>query len=340
MTRVDPPWELSRLCRELATPSLFADQRLFVLPHAESYFALPPKDLEQLAAVFRNPPDGVLWLGLFAQLPDPPGSPLAEVLAPVAELEHLPTPPPPKPWEGVRLSADQRSLLQQLLAEEVPEVLDHQDVVAALLETHGFSPRQLVQAARSLAAAEDLSPETARRTGGREAVAAGDLERAVETGDWPKLATVLVQLAAGAALESFRGEQATGRRAADLAAGVLCRACLTALAVRLVAEKAGLARELDPAKVSQPSWYPREFKPRMYPKLMAVLQTMPELGLHERSPWSLQASFRLAARFEAPKLARTVANLVRLGALRGEGLDPWAPVVLAYASFLASSRSS
>lgn len=337
---VDPPWEISRLCQEMQTPSLFAGERLFLLPHAESSFALPPRDVEALLSVLKAPPPGVLWVGLFAELPEPPKGPLAEGLAGSAEAEHLALPPPPKPWEEVRLSQEQRSLLRQLLAEEVPEVLAHQDVLDVLLETHGFSPRQLVQAARNLAASQELSPEAARKTVAREAVAAGDLERALEGSDWPKVAFYLAQLAEGAVLETFRGEQASGRRAADLVAGLLSRTCLAALAVRLLAERAGLARELDPARVSQPSWYPREFKPRIYPRLMAAAQEMPELGLGERSPWSLQASFRLAARFEAPRLAQALVDLLRFGALRAENGDPWAPVTLAYASLLAASRSS
>lgn len=337
---MDPPWDVGQLCQELETPSLFAGERLFLLPHAESTLALPPRAVEALVAVLKAPPPGVLWVGLFAELPEPPKGPLAEGFAGLAEMEHLSLPPPPKPWEEVRLSQEQKKLLRQLLAEEVPEVLAHEDVLDVLFETHGFSPRQLVQAARDLVASQELSPEAARRTAGREAVAAGELERALEGGDWARVALCLGQLAEGAVLETFRGELASGRRAADLAAGFLSRACLAALTVRLLAERAGLARELDRTRVEQPSWYPREFKPRIYPRLVAAAEEMPELGLAERSPWSLQASFRLAARFTAPRLARAVADLLRFGALRAESGDPWAPVTLAYASLLAASKSS
>lgn len=337
---VDPPWELPQLCQELQTPSLFANERLFLVPHAETYFALPPKASGVLLATLKTPPAGVLWVGLFAELPEAPAGPLAEGLALLGELEHLSLPPPPKPWEDVRLSQEQKALLRELLAEEAPEILAHQDVLDVLLETHGFSPRQLVQAARDLLASQDLSPEAARRTSGREILAASELEKALQSGDWPQVAYYLAQLAEGAVLTTFRGNEASGRKAADLAAGLCTRACLAALVVRLLAEKAGLAKELDPTRVSQASWYPREFKPRIYPRLLAVACDMPELGLGERSPWSLQASFRLAARFSSTKLAATVADLLQFGALRAEGLEPWAPVVVAYASLFAASKSS
>lgn len=336
---VDPPWELSQFCQELQTPSLFASERLFLVPHAEAYFALPPKASQVLLATLKAPFSGVLWVGLFAELPEAPAGPLAEGLASLGEVEHLSLPAPPKPWEDVRLSQEQKALLRNLLAEEAPELLAHQDVLDVLLETHGFSPRQLVQAARDLLASQELSPEAARRSAGRQTLSASELEKALQSGDWPQAAYHLAQLAEGAVLTTFRGSEASGRRAADLAAGLLARACLAALTVRLLAEKAGLAKELDTARVSQPSWYPREFKPRMYPRLLALAQEMPELGLADRSPWSLQASFRLAARFSSQKLVAAVADLLRFGALRAEGLEPWAPVVAAYASLFAACKS-
>ncbi len=337
---VDPPWELSQLCQELQTPSLFANERLFLVPHAEPYFALPPKASQVLLATLKAPFSGVLWVGFFAELPEAPVGPLAEGLAGLGELQHVSLPPPPKPWEDVTLSKEQKALLLQLVAEEAPELLAHQDVLDVLLETHGFSPRQLLQAAKNIVASQDLSPEAARRSAGRQTLPASELEKALQGGDWPQVAYHLAQLAEGAVLTTFRGSEASGRKAAELAAGLLARACLAALALRLLAEKAGLEKELDPAKVSQAFWYPREFKPRLYPKLLAVAQEMPELGLGERSPWSLQASFRLAAYFSSRKLAAGVGDLLRFGALRAEGLEPWAPVVWAYASLFAASKSS
>ncbi|KDA55037.1 hypothetical protein EG19_04370 [Thermoanaerobaculum aquaticum] len=340
MQLVDPPWELAHLCQELQTPSLFAGERLFLIPHAEAYFALPPKAVEGLLATLKTSPAGVLWVGLFAELPEAPSGPLAEGLASLGEVEHLSLPPAPKPWEEVRLSQEQKALLRELLAEEAPELLAHQDVLDVLFETHGFSPRQLVQAAKDLLASQELSPEAARRSAGRQTLTASELEKALQDGKWPQVAYHLAQLAEGAVLSTFRGTETSGRKAADLVAGLLTRACLSALTVRVLAEEAGLARELDPARVSQASWYPREFKPRIYPKFLAKAQEMPELGLADRSPWSLQASFRLAARFSSKKLATVVADLLRFGALRAEGLEPWAPVVLAYASLFAASNSS
>lgn len=337
---MDPPWELSQLCQELQTPSLFASERLFLVPHAEAYFALPPKVSQGLLATLQGPFSGVLWLGLFAELSEAPKGPWAESLASLGELEHLSLPPPPKPWEDVRLSQEQRALLRKLLTEEAPELLAHQDVLDVLLETHGFSPRQLVQAAKDLLASQELSPEAARRSAGRQALSASELEKALQGDDWSLLAYRLAQLAEGAVLTTFRGGEVSGRKAAELAAGLCSRACLAALTVRLLAEKAGLAKELNPAKVSQASWYPREFRPRIYPKLLAASQDMPELGFADRSPWSLQASFHLAASFPSGKLVAALAELLRLGALRTEGLDPWAPVVAAYASLFADSKSS
>ncbi|MGC8915869.1 MAG: hypothetical protein ACP5NF_02675 [Thermoanaerobaculum sp.] len=340
MVVADPPWEVGRLCQEVQTPSLFAAERLILVPAASAYFALPPKACQALGAALKDPAPGVLWVGLFAELTEAPRGPLAAELEDLGEWDHLALPPPPKPWEDVKLSREQKSLLKELLAQEVPQLAEHEDVLDVLLETHGFSPRTLCQAAQGLVASQELTPEAARRTGGRPTLAFGDLEKALQQGDWPKIASALGQLAEGATLATFRGEEASGRRASDLVAGFLARACLQALTVRLLAERAGLAGELSPQKVAHPAWYPREFKPRIYPKLLAAAQETPELGLAERSPWSLHVSFRLAARFPKERLVAALGTLLRSGALRAEAADPWAAVVLSYGSFLAASKSS
>uniref|UniRef100_A0A7V1ZIU2 Uncharacterized protein n=1 Tax=Thermoanaerobaculum aquaticum TaxID=1312852 RepID=A0A7V1ZIU2_9BACT len=217
----------------------------------------------------------------------------------------------------LRLSQGRLEEAELLLAgfEELPEA------------AHALAALHLARGELAMAAA--LLHRRLNRVGGDGVLAAPFLGLLVD-----------VQLAEGAVLSTFRGTETSGRKAADLVAGLLTRACLSALTVRVLAEEAGLARELDPARVSQASWYPREFKPRIYPKLLAKAQEMPELGLADRSPWSLQASFRLAASFSTKKLATAVADLLRFGALRAEGLEPWAPVVLAYASLFAASNSS
>ncbi|MCX7895155.1 MAG: hypothetical protein N2447_04240 [Thermoanaerobaculum sp.] len=335
----DPPWEVARLCEEVQTPSLFASQRLLLIPHGEPYFALGPAAARALGQALANPAGEVLWVGLFAVLPQPPAGPLVEVLGAVAELEHLALPPPPKPWEEVRLSGEQKALLTQLVAEAAPDLLAQPEVLEALFAAHGFAPGQLVQAARSLWQSGELTAQAARQTAVAWTCSASELEQAGQSANWPRLAYLLGQLAHGAVLESFRGEQASGRRAADLAAGMLARACVAALTVRLLAERAGLATDLDPRRVAQPAWYPRDFKPRIYPKLLAAAGEMPELGVGERSPWALQASFRWAAHCSTLQLVNTVHKLLFGGALRGESAAPWAPLVLAYASLFAACKS-
>jgi len=333
---LDPPPPFPAFLQELQTPSLFATERLLLVPDAKPYLALSEPERRLLEALPDAAP-GVVWAGLFALASEPPGAPWREL--PWLEATHLAVPPPPKPWEELRLSREQRQLLLQLLAAEVPEVMAHAEVVEALLAAHGFSPRQLVQAARGLVASGELSAAAARQTVGRETVALGELERPLAAGELEGAAYSLARLAAGASLESFRGEVASGRRAADVVAGVLARTCLAALTLRLLAQRAGLSRELSPAKVADPSWYPREFKPRILPALLRAAEASPELALADRSPWALQASFRVAAQFSTEKLLKALTTLLRAGGLRAEGGEPWAPVVLAYASLFAASRS-
>lgn len=326
-----PPW--LGLLQEVQTPSLFASERLLLVPEAGTYLNSGAPGLERLPESAAAP----VWVGLFALRDDPPGSNWASL--PWVEARHLPLPPPPKPWEEVLLSREQRQLLLQVLAEDAPEILPHSEVVEALLDAHGFSPRQLVQAARGLLASGELTAQQARHTAGRESLPASQLDRALQAGDGLALASSLAKLAWGASLEDFRGELASGRRAAELVGGVLARACWLALAVRLMAEEAGLAQELAPKKVAEPSWYPRVFKPRLYPALIKAAEGRPEMGLAERSAWALQAAFRVAARFPAQTLVAALAALVRFGGLRASGAEPWSPLLLAYASLFQASRS-
>lgn len=323
--------------QEVQTPSLFAGERLLLVPDAKPYLTINEAQGQFLQKVPETAP-GVVWVGLFALSAEPPGAPWQDL--PWLEARHLAVPPPPKPWEEVRVSQGQRQLLLELLAAEAPAVLPHADVVEALVAAHGFSPRQLVQAAKGLVAGGDLSVEAAQQTVGRETVAAGELEKALQGRSLELVAQSLARLAAGASLENFRGEVASGRRAADSVAGMLARSCVAALTVRLLAEQAGMARELAPAKVAQPSWYPREFKPRILPALLRAAEANPELALADRSPWALQASFRVAAQFPRERLLHCLAALLRLGGLRAESGEPWAPVVMAYLSLFASSKSA
>lgn len=229
--------------------------------------------------------------------------------------------------------------MASLLLQEIPELRAHQDVVDVLLEIHGSSPRLLLQAARSLVASQNLSPEAARQSSAREQVPAAAVEQALQAGQWPVLAGILGKLAVGAWLEGFRGELAFGRRAADVMASLLARACFQALTLRILAERAGFGGELSPARVAQPWWYPKVFKAKIFPSLLAAAESMPELKLAERSPWALQASFRVAAHFSAERLLQALVVLLESGAFRSETGDPWAPVTLAYASLFATSRS-
>lgn len=339
VTILDPAPTPFALFQELQAPSLFAQQRLILLPHAETLLAADSEQFQGFAEPPSLSPGEALWVGVFAERAEPPRAPFVDAISSWAEVTHFPLPPPPKPWEGVRLSREQREFLASLLLQEIPELRAHQDVVDVLLEIHGSSPRLLLQAARSLVASQDLSPEAVRQSSAREQVPAAAVEQALQAGQWPVLAGILGKLAVGAWLEGFRGELGFGRRAADVMASLLARACFQALTLRILAERAGFGAELSPAQVAQPWWYPKVFKAKIFPALLVAAESMPELKLAERSPWALQASFRVAAHFSAERLLQVLVMLLESGAFRSETGDPWAPVTLAYASLFAASRS-
>lgn len=330
---LDPTPPVPALVQELVNPSLFATARLVVVPDATALVEASGKETnsETLTEALRALAfDGVSLL-LAAATGGKPGGELAEVVVERGELRWLPLPEQPKPWDDFLLTPAQRGVLRDLLGRQVPAVLEHDDVVEALLQAHGFRPRELVQAAEGLLASGEMTAEAVRRRAGPGEIELRALEDILIARDEAAAARLFAVLSVGGPLVGFRGEVIEGDRRAGTLVSFLGRVLRQALAVRALARTAGAEKELDGKKTSGKWWYPRTFKSGVYPKLHeAAVEAAPN-PIESLSAWQLHRVFKVAAGFSDESLLDALAALARSGAERdrgGAGLAAVAVVVI------------
>jgi hypothetical protein len=319
MSPAPPP---ARLTQELVNRSLFAADRLVLVPDAASYLATQASETiaAELAGAIASFAFTGVSLVLAATVKQEPAGPLADAIAARGELRWLPLPDPPKPWDEVKLSVAQREVLGALLERSAPAVLADAETVEALFATYGFSPRKLVQAAESLAASGEISPEAVRVQAGPGEASLRDLEDAIAACDRRGAARFFGVLAAGGRLVGWRGETIDDDKEGVTIAGFVGRLARQSLAVRAHARRAGLASELDGRRCQDRGWYPRVFKPRLAVRLAAEIDATPASPVAGLSPWLLHRAFRSAAWYEDQALVATLAGLDAAGYGRERGL--------------------
>ncbi|MFH1177078.1 MAG: hypothetical protein V1750_06685 [Acidobacteriota bacterium] len=341
---LDPAPAPPGLLRELLNRSLFSPDRLLVIADARPYFAkVAQKDKEilDLATALKTLSLDGIGLLLAAVAEEEPAGPLVEVFRARGEVQFLPLPPPPKPWEEVRVSPAQRRVLEDVIRRVAPPVLEHSEAVDALCETYGFRVRELAQAAQRLITGGELTATAVRAQAGAGETSLGDLEDALRRRDVRLAAGFLATLAGGGALVAWRGERVDEERLGATLAGALGRLLRQALAVRAHARQAGLEPELDPRACQSSSWYPRVFKPRIHPRLAADIEGTPGSPLAGASPWALHHAFALAASYEDAELLAALTGLARTGAERAKAKEAVAavmPVLLGLLSPKAKPR--
>ncbi len=313
---LDPTPAPEELLQALAAPSLFAPARLLVVRNATPYLDTKAKGggaggtlAEGLRAFF--PVDATLLL--VATVDREPSGPLTELAADIGTVRWSPLPPPPKPWEEIRISAEQRRVLEEVLRIEVPEVLPHREAVERLLETYGFRPRDLARAARQLVTAGDISAEAVTAQAGPGECALQEVEDILARRDVRRLTAMMAVLAAGGELRDWRGDRVAVDRSAAVLVGLVGRLLRRSLALHGYARAAGLANELDPRRCAAGRWYPQTFKPRIHPALTAAMKAAGDDKAAKASPWQLHKAFKLAAAYSEGELVRAMARLVGTG---------------------------
>lgn len=312
---------------ELVSPSLFAADRVLVVPDAREWLGAPappglkaakaePPDPTPLIRVLADGvPEGVA-LVLGAWCGRKPTGELADALAAAGRVEWIGLPPPPKPWEDAVLSDEQRRVLESLLARVAGPARFSRRAIDLLFERLGFAPRLLVQEVRKLAGAAaggEVDEELVRRLTfprerSLEVVRDAVLER--------RLAPLLDLVAAagsGAPVNDWQGQRLEPEAFERILYAQVANLQLQLLYLRQVADAAGLTGEMAPERTRARGWYGRRFKPELAPELIARLaddapSPLVKPGAKPPSPWALGALFAGAGRYTEAELAAAVAS--------------------------------
>lgn len=312
---------------ELVSPSLFAADRVLVVPDAREWLGAPappglkpakaePPDPTPLIRVLADGvPEGVA-LVLGAWCARKPTGELADALAAAGQLEWIGLPPPPKPWEDAVLSDEQRRVLESLLARVAGPARFSRRASDLLFERLGFAPRLLVQEVRKLAGAAaggEVDEELVRRLTfprerSLEVVRDAVLER--------RLAPLLDLVAAagsGAPINDWQGQRLEPEAFERILYAQVANLQLQLLYLRRVADAAGLAGEMAPERTRARGWYGRRFKPDLAPELIARLDEdapspLARPGAKPPSPWALGALFAGAGRYTEAELEAAVGS--------------------------------
>lgn len=331
---------------ELCSPSLFSPTRVLVVPDVRPWLGVPAPpgaaaddrevDVEPLLNVLANGvPDGVaLVMGAWCAR-----RPKGELVAAVersGRFEWIPVPDPPKPWENVLLSDEQRAALLRVLAGVSEGVRFTPDAQRLLLERLGFHPRLLVQEARKLVTAAGVGGEvdetlvrelTFPRERSLEVV-----REAVVTRDIRAVIDLIGAAASGAPVRDWQGQRLDSGRLTPAVFGQVFNLLQEMLFVRRTAVALGMEEELDPARTSDRGWYQRHFKGRLASVLLDRLQestpTPLERGGKPPTPWQLSGLFAGSGRYREDELVAALAAAGTVEAdLRGqlalEALSAW-----------------
>jgi hypothetical protein len=309
-----------RLVQELASPSLFASERLLVVMDAGPYLAAGRQaEGEAFTRALTSLPLRDVTLLLTAVVKTAPTGPVVEAVQGRGEVRFLALPETPKPWEEGRVSKAQRLLLASVVARVAPALAGQREVVDALCEAYGFRPRELAQAAERLLLMGESSAAAVRAQAGVGECTLRELEEVLLQRDSARFARFAGILASGGVLTDWRGEAVAPDRTPMVLVSTLGRLLRQALAVRGHAVRAGLSDELEPRQCSSKSWYNQTFKPRLLPPLSADIEGTPGSPVDSMTPWQLHRAFRLGAAYSNAELVEALGCLTGSGAERGRG---------------------
>ncbi len=374
-----PP--VATLLRELASPSLFAPQRLVVVRDAAPYLDSCPKPKrpankprsEQAGEAEDEERDGEITEAAEEQPEKAPSEEvlaLAEALATFSfsgvsllltavcaakpegcvvqvvegrgEVKVIELPPPPKPWEKLSLSNEQRQALEKVILRAAPELAGQEAVCTALCNAYGFEPRRLAQAARQLVQSGEVSVAAVHAQAGLGERALTELEELLLESDPARAAHWLAALLSGGELAGWRGEAVAPKSFGRALGHALTRVLRQVLAVRGHACRAGLAAELDPRRCAAKGWYNDTFRKHLLSKLQAEIAAHPASPVDGKprkplTPWVLHRLFKLAARYPETALLRCLVQLEEHSVEVAKGAEAVAIVSVALHELLAAA---
>lgn len=324
------------MINEVASPSLFAPDCLFVVPDASLYLPKANKasaEGAELAKAITGIDFTSVSLVLTATIGQAPKkSPLVDAAAAASAWTWLPCPEPPKPWDQTRVSTGERRVLEGLIRRVAPAVLANADAVECLIEAYGFRPRELAQAASRLALSGEITREAVRAQAGPGESPIKGIEDLLIARDRAGAARFFATLAAGGILVDWHNEPIDAAGWGPLLGGLLGRMLRQSLALRGHAASSGLTGELEVRRCAAERWYQKRFKDGILPRLQTAINASADSPLAGLSPWQLHRAFRLAAAIKTSDAIQALAALDRWGLARVHTRDE--AVTLASAALL------
>jgi hypothetical protein len=331
---------------ELCSPSLFAPQRVLLVPDVRDWIDIPARRPPgprpaQKAEVDAAPVVQVLGEGLSegialvmgALCHSRPKGKLVDAVDETGEVWWQPVPPAPKPWEDAVLSAEQEAMLRKLLAKVAGEVRFTPEASRLLLDRLGFA---LVQEGRKLSAAsvdgvvdEDLVLALSfPKERSLDVVSDGILARRSRP-----ILDILAAADAGIQVRDRQGRSVTSKGVPQRVFSQVSALLQNFLYLRRLAAQHGLLDEMAPERTGDDFWYPRVFKNGLGPRILEMVKTDGPSPLHGgrgRPPslFALGGQFKGAGLYSDDDLVTALADLGAVEtALRGdmpkEALTVW-----------------
>jgi hypothetical protein len=339
---------------ELCSPSLFAPQRVLVVPEIRAWIDIParrppdPRPTEK-AVVDAAPVVQVLGEGIAEGIAlimgacchSKPKGALVDVVDEAGGFRWQPVPEPPKPWEDAVLSKEQEALLRKLLLKVAGDVRFTPEAARLLLERLGFAPRSLVQEGRKLAAAnvdglvdEDLVLALSfPKERSLDVVWDAVFERRASP-----ILDIMSATEAGIQVRDRQGRPVTAKGAPHVLFSQVASILQNLLYLRRLAAEHELLGEMSTDKTRDDFWYPRRFKNGLGPKIVALVKAdapspIQRAGGKAPTLFALGRLFKGAGHYSDEDLVQALAGLGAVEtALRGdmaaEALSVWIASVL------------
>lgn len=323
----------------LCSPSLFAPQRLLVVPEAGDWFVAPPsrsapksarEGTVDAAPVVRVLEEGLsddIVLVMGACCSRKPRGPLVTAADAAGSFTWLPAPEAPKPWDDVEVSKEQEQVLRTVLARVVGDVRFTDGATRLLMDRLGYAPRLLIQEAKKLAAAE------VNHTVNEELVRAlcFPKERSIEVvrdAVFEKRAAPILDLLvageAGIQVRDWRGQALNSDSLPIVIASQVGALLQQMLYLRRMVVRMGMEAEMAPERTAEPKWYPYRFKSAAGPALMEALEAdapspIIRPGRKPPSLFIVGQLFKGAGAYTDAELVDAIAGFGRMEAdLRGD----------------------
>jgi len=351
-----------QLATELCSPSLFAPQRVLVVPEVGRWLVTSARakkkkssaskggvdaqlvagradgeaDVAELVTVLEAGIAETLALVMGGLCTTKPRGPLVQVIEERGSFEWIPVPEAPKPWEDAVVSEAQAKVLREVLARAADGVPFEPAAERLLFDRLGFAPRLLAQEGRKLARA-------AAGTGVDEALVRAlcfPRERSLEVvrdavfeRRKAPLLDLLAAAEAGIPVLDWRGRMLDEQGVPRVLCAQLGSLFQQLFYLRRLAAASGLEGEMSIESCARRSWYAGRFRKDIEPQLRQRLEEdAPSPFLHEGgrgpSPWALGKVFAGAARYTDHELAVLVSGFAETeaaqrGGLAMEALTSW-----------------